>query len=300
MSQKTEAKHVSHNGKNIAYHQEWEFRQEAAIWINGRPVRPNFYPLGTELRNWLLRKGNVWYFTSKEKDLPHAFTNPYTYDGSILSITFGQIINESAAFADGMEPMEPTQAEIKRIRLYTENVAYVARLCEAFIKQLLFCTDFVEGNYRGAALGSLLSKECSGCQSSKEKRHKISLLGSIAHRYGFCGPYEHCLNDHMRIVNRRRDIEAAHSGVAEFRVQSVNESRKQLGEDLTKLGEELIHMLRHISDMEEKMAEELEALISNQTPRARVLIKASASHSQEPAVEDPVDQESKAPASESP
>lgn len=268
--------------KNIAYHSEWGFRQEAVTWLNGRPVRPNFYPLGTTLRNWMLQKGNLWYFTSEDKLLPHALTNPYTYDGSILSVTYGQLINDSAAFATDAEPMDSTQVEIKRIRLYTEHVAHVARLCEAFIKQLLFCTNFVEGNYRGCALGSLLSKNCSGCQSLKEKRHKISMLGSLAHRYGFCGPYEHCLNEHMKIVNRRRDIEAAHSGVTEFRIQTPQEARNQLDADLTKLGEELIHMLEHISDIEEKMAAELNSLIAAQARPVRVTTKPSAPPTEEP------------------
>jgi len=268
--------------KNIAYHNEFGFRREAVTWLNDRPVRPNFYPLGTTLRNWMLRKGNLWYFTSKDKLLPHALTNPYTYDGSILSVTYGQVINDSVAFATDTEWMDSTQAEIKRIRLYTENVAHVARLCEAFIKQLLFCTDFVEGNYRGSALGSLLSKNCSACQSVKEKRHKISMLGSLAHRYGFCGPYEHCLNEHMKIVNRRRDIEAAHSAVTEFRIQTPQEARNQLDEDLTKLGEELIHMLEHISDIERKMAAELNSLISAQTRQPPVISNPSASPTEEP------------------
>ena len=241
--------------------------------MNGMPVRPNFYPLGAELRNWMLQKGMVWYFTAKDKVLPGALTNPYSYDGSILSISYGQIINDCVAFSSGTHALDADQAEIKRIRLYTENVAYVARICEAFIKQLLFCTDFIEGNYRGAALGSLLSKDCNGCKSSKDKRHKISMLGSLAHRYGLCGPYEHCLHDHMKIVNRRRDIEAAHSGITEFKIDSTEEARKQLDEDLMTLGNELIHMLLHISDIETKMTAELNAIVSANTPRVRLVIK---------------------------
>src|SRR2546430_7549227 len=94
-----EGTHVAHSDKSIAYHVEWNFRREAFIWMDGMPVRPNFYPLGTELRNWMLQKGMVWYFTSKDKVLPGALTNPYSYDGSILSISYGQIINDSVAFS---------------------------------------------------------------------------------------------------------------------------------------------------------------------------------------------------------
>lgn len=267
MAEDTEPKHIPHKNKNIAYHMDWGFRREAAVWINDRPVVPNFYPLATELRNWMLRKGNLHFFSSENKLLLHAYTNPHTYDGSILAITYAQITEDSAAFAGGTEPLDSTRAEIKRIRLYTENVLYTARLCKAFIKQLLFCTTFPEGDYRGYALGSLLSKDCSGCRSSKEKRHKISLLGSLAHRYHLCHPYEQCLSKHMKIVNRRRDIEAAHSGVPKFSSKATSTGRKQLRKELTKIGEDFIHMLQHISDIEDKMLAELTPMITAEAQR---------------------------------
>ena len=75
------------------------------------------------------------------------------------------------------------------------------------------------------------------------------------------------LNDHMKIVNRRRNLEAAHSGVTEFTIESTNEARKRLGEDLTKLGEELIHMLQHISDIEDKMLAEMNSRITSHATR---------------------------------
>lgn len=262
MTEDTEPKHIPHKNKNIAYHMDWGFRREAAVWVNNRPVAPNFYPLATELRNWMLREGELRFLSSEDKSLPHACTNPYTYDGSILAITYAQIINDSAAFAHGIESLDSTEGEIRRIRLYTENVLYTARICEAFIKQLLFCTTFREADYRGSALGSLLSKDCSGCRSSKQEEHKISLLGSLAHRYHFCQAYEKCLNEHMKIVNRRRDIEAAHSGVTKFSTKETSTARKQLGQDLSKIGEEFIHMLQHIGDIENKMLAELNRMIT--------------------------------------
>lgn len=274
MVQDAESKHIPHKDKNIAYHIEWGFRREAAVWIGDRPVGPNFHPLGTELRNWMLRQGTLRFFSSKDKRLPHAYRNPYTYDGSILAATYAQIINDSAAFAQGTEPLDSTEAEIRRIRLYTENVLYTARLCEAFIKQLLFCTTFPEGDYRGSALGSLLAKDCNGCRSSKEKPHKISLLGSLAHRYHLCHFYEHCLNEHMKIANRRRDIEAAHSGVTKFTPKAAPATRKKLDKELTKIGEEFIHMLGHISDIEEKMLAELKPMIVKEAERVCPVVNA--------------------------
>jgi len=240
--------------------------QEAAVWVDDEPVVPNFHPLATELRDWMLQQGDLKFFAPSDRKLSPAHTNPYTYDGSILAVTFAQIINDSAVFIQETESIDSTQAEIRRIRLYTEQVLYIARLCEAFIKQLLFCTSFPEGEYRGSALGSLLSKDCNGCRSSEEERHKISLLGSLAHRYSLCNPYEQCLNEHMKIVNRRRDIEAAHSGLTEFVDREVSITRKQLGDDTSDLGDNFVHMLGHISDLEQKMLSEFKPMIVlNQT-----------------------------------
>lgn len=267
MKENVEPEHIPHSGKNIAYHMEWEFRKEAAVWIDGKPILPNFHPLATELRNWMLQQGDLKFFAPSDKKLSPAYTNPYTYDGSILAVTFAQIINDSVLFIQGTEDIDSTQAEIKRIRFYTEQVLYIARLSEAFIKQLLFCTTFAEGEYKGSALGSLLSKDCNGCRSSKEQRHKISLLGSLAHRYSLCNAYEECLNEHMKIVNRRRDIEAAHSGLTEFIDREPSASREQLGKDISDLGDNFVHMLQHISDLEQQMLSEFRPMIAAEARR---------------------------------
>src|SRR5262249_44751628 len=121
----------------------------------------------------------------------------------------------------------------------------------------------------GAALGSLLSKECKGCYSIKEKRHKISLLGSLAHHYRLCQAYENCLNKHISIVHRRRDLEAAHTGVNTFRLKPVQEVRSQYKKEMTEIGEELLHMLQHISEIESRMSKEIEPYLIWET-RSRI------------------------------
>lgn len=249
--------HVAHRDKNIAFHVEWDFRNDGVVSHNGRPVRPNFHPLASELRNWMQQEGRLWLFSKEYQHKPGAYTNPYTYDASTLVITYSQVINDTHAFSEAKSPMDAVDAETKRIRLYSENVLYTARLCEALIKQLLFCTTFLESDYQRVGLGSLLVKECSGCRSSKEKRHKLSVLGSLAHRYRLCGPYEKCLHDHMKLVNRRRNLEAAHSGVTSFTDQTTKAAKRQMGEDLSLIGNEFLHMLEHISDIEQKMRTEL-------------------------------------------
>ena len=265
MEEITEPKHIPHKDKNIAYHMDWEFRKEAAVWIDGEPVLPNFHPLATELRDWMLRQGELRLLTPSDKKLSHSYSNRYTYDGSILAIAFAQIVNDSVLFINGTEEIDTDQAEIRRIRLYSEQVLYTARLCEVFIKQLLFCTNFPEGEYRGSALGSLLSKYCNG--GSKEERHKLSLLGSLAHRYNLCNSFEQCSNKHMKIVNHRRDVEAAHSGVTKFREREFSAIRKQLGDDTSEVGDNFAHMLGHISEIEQRMLTEFIPIIAAEARR---------------------------------
>jgi hypothetical protein len=257
----TAGQHKGHGPGDIAYHVEWALRPEAALWENGKPVRTNFYPLASDLRSWLLRQGKLRFSTTQDSKSPGYFTNPYTHAGALLSITFAQVVNDSVVFFEAEDSMDSVDAELKRIRLYSEHVLYSARICECFIKQLLFCTTFRESDYQRAALGALLSKECSGCRESNRKRHRVSYLGSLAHRYNLCHIYEGCLADHMAIVNRRRNVETAHSGVMEFNPTNADEARRKLRDEGTEAGEDLIHMLQHIADMEEKMLLESHHLI---------------------------------------
>jgi hypothetical protein len=132
-------KHIGHHDKSIAYHMNWNFRQEALRSTTRNGVVFNFYSLATALKNWLQQKGQLHFSTSKDSKLA-GITNPYSHAGSILAISFAQVINDSYAFSLAQEPMSEDDAEIKRLRLYTETVLYAARINECFIKQLLFCT----------------------------------------------------------------------------------------------------------------------------------------------------------------
>ena len=261
MAKGSRPKHIPHKDKNIAYHMEWGFRREAAIWVGKRPIGPNLHPLGTELRNWMLRQGTVRILSLKD----NRFTNPYTCGTSILAGNFVFIVNDCAEFGSSTEPITSLDAELRCTRLYMEYVLYMARLCEALIKQILYCTTFPEKDYKYASLGGLLSSDCSGCSGSKDKGHKVSLLGSVAHRYGLCNAYEKCLNQHVKIVNRRRNIEAAHSGITKFAQKFARtpnpDVRKQFENELIKMGNDFVHMLQHISDFENKMLAELNPMI---------------------------------------
>jgi hypothetical protein len=155
----TNTKHVGHQGKNIAYHMNWNFRTQALRPTTNNRMAFNFHTLATDLKNWMRRKGKLRFSTFKQSKLPGNFTNPYTHAGSVLAISFAQVIQDSAAFSESREPMDQADAEIKRLRLYTEHVLYSARISECLIKQLLFCTDFRESDYEKAALSALQLKK---------------------------------------------------------------------------------------------------------------------------------------------
>ena len=248
---------ASHADPNIAYHFDWGFRREALLWAGKHPIGINFHPLATEFHQWLLRKGQFSVFAENHKSALLSLTNPYSYHASVIAAILARAINATHAFATSTEPIDDMEADIERIRVYNEQILYTARLCEATIKQLLYCTQISKGYYKDAALGALLSVKCRACKGANKPRHKISMLGSLAHRYRLCFPFEHCLFEHLKIVNRRRNIEAAHSETQALRIRSAVDSRAQLMQDSLDAGNELVHMLQHISDLETHMMREL-------------------------------------------
>jgi hypothetical protein len=194
---------------------------------------------------------------SKNKISGQSFTNPYTLNASVLSLVYANVVNDSADFIGSTESVDPLQAEIQCIRLQTDTVLYPARLCEALIKQLLHLTSFPEHYYRRTALGALLSQDCPGCRQSNTTPHQVSLLGSLAHRYRLCHEFEDCLQEHMKLVKQRRDFVAAHAGTTKFTGKSLAAVRKDFGKEFTKHTKIFIHMLEHISEIEDKMFWEL-------------------------------------------
>lgn len=259
----TKEHHQSHPDPKIAYHFDWEFRREAAIWADQQALVPNFHPLATEFRQWLLRKGQFSVFAENHKGTTFSLTNPYAYSASVIAAILAKSINASHEFYTAREALDATDADIERIRIYNELVLYMARFCEASIKQLLYCTQIPKKYYANAALGALLASDCKTCRKSGNPPHKNSMLGSLAHRYKLCLEFDHCLIEHLKIVNRRRNIEAAHSDTQVLNIRSVEESRAQLEHDSLEVGNEFVHMLKHISDLEIKMMNELKSRISS-------------------------------------
>jgi len=253
--------HRREQGPHAASHPAWAFRREAAVWIVDRPSHANLLPVAAEMCEWTRQKlPGLSVCTEAEKQLG-SFTNPYTFHATAIAVALAEVINSAHEFATSDAPMEPLAAEIERIRLNNELVLYIARFCEATIKQMLFCTQIPRRLYKRASLGQLLSIDCHSCRKSGRDRHEISLLGALAHQYFLCDSLDSCVFVHLQIVGRRRNLESAHSDSQTLHVRDATQSRTQLAGVLKAVGEELGHMADHIGQIEKRMISEIEAYL---------------------------------------
>ncbi|WP_285609359.1 hypothetical protein [Geothrix edaphica] len=176
-----------------------------------------------------------------------------------MQLLMGRIINAFHEYATTDTPdHNEVDAEVERIRLYNEVLMYSARFCEVAIKQLIYCTQIPESRYRRMALGALLESPCPDCkrQSGKEP-HLVSLVGTLAHPFHLCMEFEHCAMDHMDLVNRLRNSEAAHAGVQKLNIRSIAESKLQLMQDSQEVLNGFVHMLSHVENLEHRMLMDL-------------------------------------------
>ena len=262
--------HEGHADPSIAYHIQWPYSERAFLW-NDRatkrrktdPCGINFQPLATQLRLWLLQRGcEVGYFEHDRNGRgPGTLTNPYTESGSVLTLMYADVMNEAHAFKTSTSHMDDIEAEIRRARFYSEIALLNVRVSEACIKQLLHCTAIPTKDYKKATLSGLLDRDCRRCQKAGTP-HKISLLGSLAHRFRLCRQVESCLDQHLAIANRRRNAQASHATFYGFDPKPVAEVRARLDSEVKELGQELIHLLQHIGQIENRMREELEYALS--------------------------------------
>jgi hypothetical protein len=63
--------------------------------------------------------------------------------------------------------------------------------------------------------------------------------------------------DHMDLVNRLRNSEAAHAGVQQLNMRSVGASKSQLMHDSQEVLCGFVHMLSHVEDLERRMLVDL-------------------------------------------
>lgn len=249
-------------GPHGATHQVWAYRREAVVWAHDRPMKPNIIPFAGEMALWLQQKVLALPLHTKlERGVIGEISNPYSYSLGAISIVIATAINDAYEFVESKEETDAVDAEVVRIRLESELTLYAARFCEAAIKQMLYCTQVPARMYEKASMGQLLARECNDCKKAGKERHDISLLGSLAHRFFLCRMLDSCAIDHLQLVARRRNQEAAHSDSQSIHPRSAAESRKHLAESLSEIGQEFGHMADHISEIEAKVIAETELFI---------------------------------------
>lgn len=258
-------------------HHSWSYRPHAFRWTGERIAGVNLVPLAGEMRAWMLQRGQLALMPTPEPPTAGGFTNPYTTSGGTLQLLMGGVINASHDYAATDTPdHSELDAEVERVRLYNEVLMYSARLCEVAIKQLLYCTDIPESRYKRMALGALLESQCPDCKRQNGKQpHLVSLVGTLAHPFHLCMAFEHCAMNHMDLVNRLRNSEAAHSGVQQLNIRTVGASKSQFKEDSQQALDGFVHMLSHVEDLERRMLvdlaekrQEINALKKNGLPGA--------------------------------
>jgi hypothetical protein len=267
--------HRRERGPHAASHPPWQFHRDAAVWIGDRPSYANLLPVAAEMCEWTKRKIPGLSVCTETEKQAGSFTNPYTYHATAIAVALAEVVNSAHDFATAEAPMEPLAAEIERIRLNNELVLYVARFCEATIKQMLFCTQIPRSLYERASLGQLLAIDCYTCRKAGRRRHDISLLGALAHQYFLCNALESCVFEHLKLVGQRRNHESAHSDSKPLHVRDAAQSRAQLAEALKAVGEELGHIADHLGQIERRMIAEIEAYVMHypQEPSVGVLMR---------------------------
>jgi hypothetical protein len=171
----------------------------------------------------------------------------------------GRIVNAFHDYATMQTPdHDEVDAEIERLRLYNEVVLYAARICEVAIKQLLYCTQFPEAQYKRMALGALLESQCPSCKRQNGKEpHSVSMVGSLAYPFRLCLEFDYCTMDHIDLVNKLRNSQAAHSEIQMLNIRSVEDSKTQLLNDCDEVLTGFLHMLSHLEKLEERMLDDL-------------------------------------------
>lgn len=240
-------------------HMRWEYRPHAYRWDGDELVGINFIPLARDMRAWMRQRGQLPLVSMADYQKKGRYTNPYTYSGGALALLLSRVVNAYHDYSTLASPEEdPVDAEIERLRLYNEVVLYSARMCEVLIKQLLYCTQIPPSRYETKGLGALLESPCPSCKKANGKQpHLVSLLTSLAHPFHLCLEFEHCAMDHMALVNKLRNSQAAHSGIQSLNLRTAQDSKTELESDCGEVLSGFRHMLSHLEKLEENMLDDL-------------------------------------------
>lgn len=240
-------------------HHPWSYSQHCFRWLGANISGINFLPLATEMRAWLRQKGPLSLPPEKGEEGKGGYSNPYTFSGGALGVILGRVINSWHDYANSESiNHDEVDTEIERLRIYNEVVLYAARFCEVVVKQLLYCTQVPERQFKRMALGALLESQCPSCKKKNgHQPHSVSMVGTLAHPFNLCLEFEHCAMDHMALVNTLRNTEAAHSDMQMLDIRSPAESKAQLVRDCEDVLSRFSHMLSHLENLEQCMLKDL-------------------------------------------
>ena len=120
-------------------HHTFGYRPHAFRWNGHELAGINFIPLSTDMRAWLMQRGQLPIASTKDQNIKGGYTNPYTFSGAALTLILARVVNAFHDYSTTQSSCDDAvEAEIERLRLYNEIVLYAARFCEAVIKQLLY------------------------------------------------------------------------------------------------------------------------------------------------------------------
>lgn len=240
-------------------HHPWAYRPDCFRWLGSDIAGINILPLATEMRAWLMQKGNLALPPEREMEAKGGYSNPYTFNGVTLSLILSRVVNTWHDYINSKSiNNDEVETEIERLRIYNEVVLYAARFCEVVIKQLLHCTQVPEKQFKRMALGELLESSCPSCKKMNgNKPHSVSMVGTLAHPFHLCLEFEHCAMDHMALVNTLRNTQAAHSDIQMLEIRTVAESKAQLANDCEVVLSRFVHMLSHLENLEQCILNDL-------------------------------------------
>jgi hypothetical protein len=255
-----------------ATHESWDFcaRVFTEIWDQSPRREPsrtvvNIQPLARELQRWLRQEPAELVLI---RPSAHTISNPYSQHASFLIAIFSLVVNDFYQFLQGSSAnlAAPYEIDLRRMRYTSEMILYAVRIFEALLKQLLYCTQFDRSRYEKAALGQLLSSRCEDCWRKRRVIHKVSLAGSLAHRYRLCGQYEQCLRKDLHQLNALRNAQAAHALVGPMDISPSQVVARGIGQaHFTWIGEKVAHMLTHIAELDEAMIIDAQTRLGTET-----------------------------------
>ena len=214
--------HEGHTDTDIAYHIVWPYSSRAFMWNDKPKKQKRVDPCGVNFQP-IANQLRLWLLRQ----------------GGVVSYF------SHKKEGRGLVPTNP----------YTESASVLALMYADVMGET---HTFVTSSDHMEEIDAEIRRACK----KAGRGHKISLLGSLPHRFHLCLEVEHCLDKHLSIANTRRNSQASHATFTGFDPRPVEQVRERFDRELKELAEEMIHMLQHIGKIELAMEKELQYALS--------------------------------------